>query len=73
VKVCSRWVLILLFGQYYLNIITKLKAMTSVFLSAIDHYSPEMMVESMVWKHSTLPGKQFKTTVSIGKAVAASF
>jgi hypothetical protein len=30
VKVCSRWVLILLFGQHELNSFTKLKAVTSV-------------------------------------------
>jgi hypothetical protein len=56
-----------------LNSFAKLKAVTSVLLSAIDHYSPEMMMESMVWKQSTLPGKQFKTTGGIGKVVAASF
>jgi len=53
VKVCSRWVLILLFGQHLLDSFTKLKAVTFVLLIAIDHYSPEMMVESIVWKHST--------------------
>lgn len=30
-------------------------------------------MESVVWKHSTSPGKQFKITVSIGKVVAVSF
>jgi hypothetical protein len=30
-------------------------------------------MESMVWEHSTLPAKQFKTAVSIGKVMTVNF